>query len=238
MQGVLLGTAAYMSPEQARGKAGDKRTDIWAFGCVLYELLTGKQAFAGDDITDILAAVVRADPDWQALPAAAPVKIRDLLRRCLQKDKTLRMQAAGDTRIEIQEVLTAPRDSGATLAPLGSRSRLPWVVATAVFAIAALALAALLWRSSRPTELKPLVRLDVDLGPDVSLNPEVSLGFSGGTDAIVSPDGMRLVYVSQGRLFIRRLDQPKAAELAGTQEAYAPFFSPDGQWVRSLRRES
>jgi len=230
MQGVLLGTAAYMSPEQARGKAVDKRTDIWAFGCVMYELLTGKQAFAGDDITDILAAVVRAEPDWRALPSVTPLQVRALLRRCLQKDKTLRMQAAGDARIEIQEALAAPQDSCATPAPSASRSKLPWVVAGA-FAIAALALTALLWHSSRPTELKPLVRLDVDLGPDVSLNPEVSLGFSGGTDAIVSPDGMRLVYVSQGRLFIRRLDQPKAAELAGTQEAYAPFFSPDGQWV-------
>src|SRR6201998_3215978 len=108
MQGVLLGTAAYMSPEQARGKAVDKRTDIWAFGCVLYELLTGKQAFAGDDITDILAAVVRAEPDWRALPPATPAKLLDLLRRCLQKDKTLRMQAAGDARIEIQEVLASP----------------------------------------------------------------------------------------------------------------------------------
>src|ERR1700740_1067018 len=108
MQGVLLGTAAYMSPEQARGKAVDKRTDIWAFGCVLYEMLTGKQAFEGDDITDILAAVVRAEPDWQSLPAATPVKVRDLLRRCLQKDKTLRLRDAGDAHIEIQETLTAP----------------------------------------------------------------------------------------------------------------------------------
>jgi serine/threonine protein kinase len=108
MQGVLLGTAAYMSPEQARGKTVDKRTDIWAFGCVLYEMLTGKQAFDGEDITEILAAVVRAEPDWQALPAATSMKIRDLLRRCLQKDKMLRMQAAGDARIEIQEALTAP----------------------------------------------------------------------------------------------------------------------------------
>src|SRR6202521_1217679 len=108
MQGVILGTAAYMSPEQARGKVVDKRTDIWAFGCVLYELLTGKPAFYGEDVTDILAAVVRAEPDWQALPAAIPMKIRDLLWRCLQKDKTLRMQAAGDARIEIHEALTAP----------------------------------------------------------------------------------------------------------------------------------
>ena len=92
MQGVILGTAAYMSPEQAKGKAVDKRTDIWAFGCVLYELLTGKQTFHGEDVTDILAAVVRAEPDWQALPAATPVKVRDLLRRCLQKDKRQRFR--------------------------------------------------------------------------------------------------------------------------------------------------
>src|ERR1700674_558576 len=107
MQGTILGTAAYMSPEQARGKAVDKRTDIWAFGAVLYELLTGRQAFHGETTTEILAAVLRGEPDWQALPAATPAKVRDLLRRCLQKDKTQRMQSAGDARVEIQEVLAA-----------------------------------------------------------------------------------------------------------------------------------
>src|ERR1700681_1306535 len=111
MQGVILGTAAYMSPEQAKGKVVDKRTDIFAFGCVLYELLTGKQTFHGEDVTDILAAVVRAEPDWQTLPAATPAKIRDLLRRCLQKDKTQRFRDAGDARIEIQEAIAAPKDS-------------------------------------------------------------------------------------------------------------------------------
>ena len=112
MHGVILGTAAYMSPEQARGKAVDKRTDIWAFGCVLYELLTGKQAFHGEDVTDILAAVVRAEPDWQALPAATPLKIRDLLRRCLQKDKTQRFRDAGDARIEIEDALAWIAEGG------------------------------------------------------------------------------------------------------------------------------
>jgi len=106
MQGVILGTAAYMSPEQARGKAVDKLTDIWAFGCVLYELLSGKQTFHGENVTDILAAVVRADPDWQVLPLATPQKVRDLLRRCLQKDKALRLRDVGDARIEIQEALS------------------------------------------------------------------------------------------------------------------------------------
>ena len=236
MQGVLLGTAAYMSPEQARGKTVDKRTDIWAFGCVLYELLTGKQAFHGEDVTDILAAVVRAEPDWQALPAATPVKIRDLLRRCLQKDKTLRLRDAGDARIEIQEAIAAPKDSGATQAAPASMSKLLAAVGAvaAALAIIAVVMAFGWWRATRPVEqaLRPLVRLDVDLGPDVSL------GSPAGADAIISPDGTRLVYVSQGRLFTRRLDQPNATELAGTQGAFAPFFSPDGQWVAFFTRAS
>src|ERR1700676_405362 len=114
MQGVILGTAAYMSPEQARGKACDKRTDIWAFGCVLYELLTGRRAFQGDTTTEILAAVLRQEPDWQALPASTPVKIRDLLGRCLQKDLRRRLHDAADARIEIEDVLATPASASAS----------------------------------------------------------------------------------------------------------------------------
>jgi serine/threonine-protein kinase len=226
LQGVILGTAAYMSPEQARGKTVDKRTDLWAFGCVLYELLTGKQIFTGEGITDILAAVVRAEPDWSRLTGSTPPSIRALLRRCLQKDKTLRMQAAGDARIEIQEALVAPLDAGAAPAAVAPRSKLPWAVAGAVAIVAVFGLLTI-WRKARTFEqpLRSLVRLDVDLGPDVSL------GSPYGADEILSPDGSRLVYVSQSRLFTRRLDQPNATELTGTQGASAPFFSPDGQWV-------
>src|ERR1700739_2108849 len=108
MHGMILGTAAYMSPEQARGKNVDKRTDIWAFGCVLYELLTGKQAFEGETTTEILAAVLRGEPDWQALPETTPSTVRALLRRCLQKDVNKRCRDAGDMRLEIEEALAAP----------------------------------------------------------------------------------------------------------------------------------
>src|SRR3984893_5569516 len=108
MQGTILGTAAYMSPEQARGKAVDKRTDIWAFGCVLYELLTARQTFHGESTTEILAAVLRGEPDWQALPATTPAKIRELLGRCLQKDLRRRLHDAADARIEIEETIVAP----------------------------------------------------------------------------------------------------------------------------------
>jgi serine/threonine protein kinase/Tol biopolymer transport system component len=226
MQGLILGTAAYMSPEQAKGKAVDKRTDVFAFGAVLYELLTGKQAFHGEDVGDILATVVKTDPDWNLLPEATPLAIRKLLRHCLQKDKRFRLRDAGDAQIEIQEAIAAPKDSGATQAAPTSMSKLPWAVAAVLVVLLGVTSWAL-WRSTRPVEqpLRPLVRLDVDLGPDVSL------GSLYGTDATISPDGSRIVYVSQGRLFIRRLDQPNATELAGTQGAYEPFFSPDGQWV-------
>jgi serine/threonine protein kinase len=129
MQGVILGTAAYMSPEQARGRAVDKRTDIWAFGCVLYELLTGRQAFHGEDITEILASVVKSEPDWTALPANISPSIRVLLQRCLQNDKTLRMQAAGDVRIEIHEALSIPGTAGPTAAVKGiHESGLRWLI--------------------------------------------------------------------------------------------------------------
>jgi serine/threonine-protein kinase len=223
MQGVILGTAAYMSPEQARGKTVDKRTDIWAFGCVLYELLTGKQAFQGEDITDILAAVVRAVPDWTRLPESTPPSIRTLLRRCLQKDKTLRLRDAADVRIEIQDALTTPQDAGALHAAATPKSRLFAAVAV-LLAIITVGMAWGWWRATRPVQ-RPLVRLDVDLGS------EVSLFSSFGADTILSPDGTRLVYASQGRLFTRRLDQATATELAGTQGGFGPFFSPDGQWV-------
>jgi len=226
MQGVILGTAAYMSPEQAKGKAVDKRTDIWAFGAVLYELLTGEAAFQGEDVGDILAEVVKAEPDWTRLPDATPPSIRTLLRRCLRKDKRQRLQDAAGVRIEIEDAIAAPKDVGATAPVATPRSNLSRAVAAALAIITVVALWGW-WRATRPVEqsLQPLERLDVDLGSDVSL------GSTYGADAILSPDGTRVVYVSQGRLFTRRLDQPTATELQETQGAFAPFFSPDGQWV-------
>ena len=193
MQGVILGTAAYMSPEQAKGKAVDKRTDIWAFGAVLYELLTGKQAFHGEDVSDILGAVLRMEPDWSRLPENTLPAIHRLLHRCLQKDRRQRLQDATDVRFEIEDTIAAPKDSGATQAAPASTSKLPWAVAMAVTVLLAIASWGW-WRATRPVEqpLRPLARLDVDLGPDVSL------GSPQGTDEIISPDGTRLVYVSQG----------------------------------------
>jgi Tol biopolymer transport system component len=230
MQGVILGTAAYMSPEQARGKAVDKRTDIWAFGCVLYELLTGKQTFHGEDVTDILAAVVRAEPDWQALPTATPLKVRDLLRHCLQKDKRLRLRDAGDAQIEIQEALAAPAIMAAlTTAPAtrGWRERAAWGAAL-VFIVTTIAFAiGFVLRAPKPAQ--PM-RLSAEIGADASLYTAY------GPSVILSPEGTRLALVAGGadqksRIYIRSLDQLQASALSGTENARDPFFSPDGQWL-------
>jgi predicted Ser/Thr protein kinase len=210
--GVILGTAAYMSPEQARGKAVDKRADIWSFGVVLYEMFTGRMLFHGETVSDTLAAVLTREPEWDRVPA----KARRLLRKCLEKDPTVRLRDIGDA----WELL---EDASAPALP---QSKLPWTVAGVTLLIAAGAVW-FGWRATRPVErtLQPLVRLDVDLGRDVSLN------LVAGPNVILSPNGTRLVYESQHRLYTRRLDQPKAIELAGTEGAFSPFFSPDGQWV-------
>jgi Tol biopolymer transport system component len=230
MQGVLLGTAAYMSPEQARGKAVDKRTDIWAFGCVLYELLTGKQAFAGDDITDILAAVVRAEPDWQALPSATPVKIRDLIRRCLRKDKTLRLQAAGDARIEIHEALTAPVPAEPVAAQRRNRERVAWAAAAALVLTSIAFAIGFVLRAPKPREPMQAVRLSAEIGVDANLYTDY------GAAAILSPDSTRLAFAATGsdrkrRIYVRLIDQLQATALSGTENAGDPFFSPDSQWI-------
>jgi Tol biopolymer transport system component len=233
MQGVLLGTAAYMSPEQARGKLVDRRTDIWAFGCVLYEMLTGKQAFGGDDITDILAAVVKTEPDWQALPAATPIQVRELLRRCLQKDKTQRLRDAGDARLEIQEVLAAPATAvEETVVPTtrGWRERMAWAAAATMTLIAIALAIGFVLRAPKPPQPMPAFRLSADIGADASLLTGI------GSSVILSPDGTRLAVVAIGadqkrRIYARLLDQLQATALSGTENADNPFFSPDGQWI-------
>jgi serine/threonine-protein kinase len=210
--GVILGTAAYMSPEQARGRPVDKRADIWAFGVVLYEMVTGRKPFHGDDVGEVLAGVIKEQPRWDHVPAA----LRRLLQRCLEKDPKKRLRDISGVALLLEEPHVA--------APSATRaSILPWIAAGILAVVAAVALWAP-WTRTTP-ESQPFVRLDVDLGID---SPP---GLSQGAEAIVSPDGGRLVWVSRNRLFTRRLDQPRAMELASTQGAYSPFFSPDGRWV-------
>ena len=232
--GIILGTAAYMSPEQARGKVVDKRTDIWAFGCVLYEMLTGLRPFGGNDVTDTIAAVIRADPDWSKLRADTPTAIRRLLRRCLEKDRLRRLPDAADARLEIDEALNPPpgdvnlehaaqRANQTVVA--GWRRALPWAVAGLLGVVALL-----MWAPWRSAPVSAPRKLLASIGADASLPTDL------GASAILSPDGTMLAFVArqagqQTRLFIRKLDQLQAAALAGTADAASPFFSPDGQWI-------
>jgi serine/threonine protein kinase/Tol biopolymer transport system component len=231
MQRVILGTAAYMSPEQAKGKAADKRTDIWAFGCVLYELLTGKAAFHGEDISEILAAVLKTEPDWKQLPPSVPSKICDLLGHCLQKDKRLRLRDAGDAQIEIQEALTALVTEIAATATPATRSwreRLAWTILAGVLALTTIAFAiGYVLRRPKPPQS---FRLSAEIGTDASLDT------GWGPSAILSPDGTQLVVVATGsdqkqRIYIRSLEYLQATALSGTENARDPFFSPDGRWI-------
>jgi Tol biopolymer transport system component len=233
MQGVILGTAAYMSPEQARGKAVDKRTDIWAFGCVLYELLTGRQAFQGETTTEILAAVLRGEPDWQALPEITPLSIRALLRRCLQKEMNKRARDAGDARMEIEEAQAAPAMAEPTAAVRGIRA-LGWralLLSVGVLLLVAVVTGLAVW-NLKPSPPQPVSRVTITLPPGQQL-----AGLGGGPAVAFSPDGTHLVYAAiQGgtqtqQLYLRALDSLETRPISGTEGAVNPFFSPDSQWL-------
>jgi serine/threonine-protein kinase len=216
--GMILGTAAYMSPEQAKGRAADKRSDVWAFGCVLYEMLTGRHAFLGETISDTLAAVLKEEPDL----TRAPTRMRRLLHACLHKDPQRRLHSMGDAWLLLDD---APE------ATAGAMRSVLWPAAAVAFAVVAVLALWAPWRHLAPNTAQGAMRLDVDLGGAVAST-------NVGPDAILSPDGSRLVFVAQGsngksRLLTRRLDQSQSqsVELRGSEGAFAPFFSPDGQSV-------
>jgi serine/threonine-protein kinase len=231
--GTLLGTPAYMSPEQARGKPVDKRTDIWAFGCVLYECLTSKQAFSGETVSDTLAKILTSEPDWTALPAETPPTVQHLLRRCLQKNANRRLRDIGDARIEMEEPLATPATPSV---PAGRpqprwRETIAWVVASLM---AVLAVAVVTWHQvsigRRQFSAKLPARVVIPLSETEpvdleTLQPAVAL----------SPDGTKIVYVAnhggKRQLYVRELNKSQAELIPGSEGAYNPFFSRDGRWV-------
>jgi serine/threonine protein kinase len=228
MAGILLGTAAYMSPEQAKAKPVDRRADIWAFGCVLYEMLSGKLAFHGETVTDTLAAVIKEEPDWSLLPPGTPVRIRVLLQRCLQKDPKQRLQAIGDARIALEEVISGAPDpvAGAGSAS-ASASRKFWFGSALALALAVVS-AVLFWfvRSREIPVSGQTVRFVIPL-PDKSV--------PGGNFAI-SPDGSKLAFIARSadslnRIFIRSIDSLEPRALDGTEGALALFWSPDSRFL-------
>ena len=230
--GALIGTAAYMSPEQAKGKQVDRRADIWSFGVVLHEMLTGRRMFEGETISETLAAVLMKDVDLAGLPGDTPPAIRKLIERCLQRDPQKRMRDIGDARIRIEEALNAPDEPRATQAVATPRGRwttlLPWGLA----AIAAIALAYVLLTEGERNDPGPVMRFTLALSEDQPIDtaPLPMLA--------ISPDGTRIAYVgvhnNQDVIFLRYVHQSEATPLRGTEDADSPFFSPDGDWIGFL----
>ena len=224
--GMILGTAAYMSPEQARGKVVDKRADIWSFGVVLYEMLTGKRLFEGDSLPETLAAVLKEQPDLNGVP----VKVRPLLRRCLEKDPTKRLRDIGEAMAWVESAPEAAAQPAPHVQP--PRTKWLWPSVAAALAVALTAAGWNWWSTPRLTDL-PLLRQDVDLGSEIALPPSTTFA----SNVVISPDGTRLAYIARAaaggplKLFTRRLDQPKAIDLPGTEGANRPFFSKDGHWL-------
>jgi serine/threonine protein kinase len=224
--GVILGTAGYMSPEQAKGKTVDKRADIWAFGVVLYEMLTGRMLFSGETVAETMAFVITKEPDWKALSANTPWRLQRLLRRCLKKDAHNRLQAIGEARIAIEEAQSGPKTTELTQPDTSRRSNrlLVWALAVVTLIAAVLAVPTVIHFREAPLVVPAEIRLEVNTPPTAD-----PFSFA------ISPDGRRLVFVgtSEGKaqLWLRTLDSLAAHPLPGTEGASFPFWSPDSASV-------
>ncbi len=223
LAGSLVGTAAYMSPEPARGRAVDRRADLWALGCVLFEMLTGRRAFDGDTPSDTVASVLRAEPEWARLPSGTPAPVLRLLRRCLEKDPDLRQRDAGDARLDLE---------GPTEALLAaSRTRSRWPALAGIGLLAALAASTAWSVRGRAARAVPAAPVHFEL----STLPGAPVFLALGGAMAIAPDGRTLVYsggsLEDSRLYSRRFDSHETVELAGTDDASTPCFSPDGRWI-------
>ena len=224
--GMILGTAAYMSPEQAKGRAVDKRSDVWAFGAVLYEMLTGKRAFAGGDVSEVLASVLAREPDWALLPDGMSPVLGTYVRRCLHKDPKQRVHDIADVRLALEGAFETgvPQTAEAAVVVQRAAWRRAVVPVTAVI-ISAIVTGAAVWLAMRPAP-PPLVRMEVTTSGDATLRMN-----GNDRDFSVTPDGSRIVYRGENRLLVRALDQLEPTALTGLGAPRGPFVSPDGQWV-------
>ena len=224
--GVLLGTAAYMAPEQAKGRPADKRSDIWAFACVLFEMLTGRRAFEGEDVTDTIAAIVRGEPAWNGLPARLPDPIRLLLRRGLEKDRSVRLSDIGTARFLLSDALTLPV---AAPAPVGSGALRRWVLPVIATALIVAGLTSAVWWYTRPSPPSPTVTRFPFVLPSGQAfsNP-------GRQVIAISPDGTQVVYTANQRLWLRSMSEVESRPVDGVDGSYPvinPVFSPDGRSI-------
>jgi serine/threonine-protein kinase len=226
--GVILGTAAYMAPEQAKGRTVDKRADIWAFGCVLFEMLAGRPAFEGDDASEILASIIKGSANLELLPPHVHPGLRRVIARCLEKDARMRFRDIGDVRYELDLIEANPERLSAlpiARAPSGMRRALPWIAAAA--AVTAIVVGTTVWMKPAPVaEPGVVTRFSYTLPQNQILRN------TGRTTIAISPDGRHFVYNVTGGLFLRSMDGLTAKLITGTESALtSPFFSPDGQWV-------
>ena len=230
ISGVIMGTPAYLSPEQARGVAVDERTDIWAFGCVLFEMLAGRKPFAGQTMTDTVAAILKEEPDWRALPGGTPVRVRSLIARCLRKDPTQRLRNIADGRFQIEDLSSEPGPQVAATPLPRARVWTPWLAVALLLGTTLF----LVTRPSTPSSRDPISfpvfppeHADFSARADTTLNvPSFAL----------SPDGHAIVFSAElpdarPTLWLRTLDHVEVRQLAGTEDAEDPFWSPDGRWI-------
>ena len=226
--GFILGTAAYMSPEQAKGKAVDRRADMWAFGCVLFEMLTATRPFGGDDVTDTIAYVITKEPDWNALPPQTPPALLRLMRRCLVKDPKHRLAGAARARREIEG---AQRERQTPAAPMLARGGMRWwwaaAIGVAALAVGAVGMGTVLGR--RPSPPPQTVRFTLELPPNVQLYANASQRVA------VTNDGRRIVYTREENSapgpYVRDIDSLESTPIRGVERAGSIFLSPDGQWI-------
>ncbi len=235
--GLVVGSLAYMSPEQARGSKVDRRTDIWAYGVVLYEMLSGRRAFQRATSSDSIAAIIKEEPDWSALPQGTPPPVLRLLRHCLAKDPRDRLHAIADARLEIEEILSA-QTMADDLRPVSTSWAsgmrvVPWIL----LGLAVVAIVLIRWVPRRDqAALKASERFSIVLPQDAPLAPASAMPLAVGRASLaLSPDGTRLVYVAfvngDTKLYVRDMERGEFRALSGTEGAHSPFFSPDGQWV-------
>ena len=240
-RGVILGTAAYMSPEQARGESVDKKADIWAFGVVLFEMLTGRQVFTGKTVSDTLASVLAREPEWNGLPPNLHPRIKFLLERCLEKETNNRYHDIADVRVEVQKVLDDP--SGVFAQPFagvkpikGVRLGVPWIAA--IFILGLIIAGIAVWHL-KPSEPSMIAHVKMSLQPadQIGSSEVLASGRPTRTALTFSPDGYHIVFCGESgdppisQLYLRALDSENAEPLVGTEGAIGPFFSPDGKWI-------
>ncbi|MSO48379.1 MAG: serine/threonine-protein kinase [Acidobacteria bacterium] len=225
--GMIIGTAAYMSPEQAKGKAVDRRADIWAFGVVLYEMLTGRRAFEGEDISTTLAAVLMKNPEWTALPAGTPPALVTLVQRCLERDPKQRLRDIGEARLLLSNPQTmSGRPAVAAPGPVAARPRMDWRMAVGALLLAGVAAVGAWMLKPAPVPPRTIsARFSITLAKDQTYTRLTNRVLA------ISPDGARIAYVANGELFVRAVDQLNPVTVSGVRDPREPFFSSDSQWI-------